>query len=380
MAIKFIDDSILTAIANAIRTKLSSSDTYKPSEMATAIGSISGGGITPTGTISITTNGTTDVTQYASANVQIPASAVDSGTKSINSNGTHDVVGYASASVSVPNSYSAGDEGKVVSNGALVAQSSDSVTQNGTVDTTLINSLTVNVSGGNDRIFTLSNSLTIDNYAEVASKILSLNKVLKAEILIEDTKLWQKMTLDTIGNGNAFVLDLKGERVWIDTSGFNTGNSTNAIKKITCDEDSDFVIALKGTASQALRSCKLLEEIHPKLLLALTGNYSSTWNQSGQALTYVRCVPNVLEYDFGFDNSSLLTDESIVSIANALKDGITGHSIKFHATPKARCNSIMGTVSQVTEGGVTYNLFTANAQGATTLTSFITTTKGWTLA
>lgn len=39
------------------------------------------------------------------------------------------------------------DEGKVVSNGALVAQTSDTVTANDTYDTTLINSLTVNVSG-----------------------------------------------------------------------------------------------------------------------------------------------------------------------------------------------------------------------------------------
>ena len=43
--------------------------------------------------------------------------------------------------------YSSADNGKVVSNGALVAQGSDTVTQNGTVDTTLISSLTVNVSG-----------------------------------------------------------------------------------------------------------------------------------------------------------------------------------------------------------------------------------------
>lgn len=55
---------------------------------------------------------------------------------------------YSPVVVNVPNSYAAGDEGKVVSNGALVAQTSDTVTQNGTVDTTLINSLLVNVSGG----------------------------------------------------------------------------------------------------------------------------------------------------------------------------------------------------------------------------------------
>ena len=74
-------------------------------------------------------------------------------TKSISSNGTYDASddnadGYSSVSVSVPNSYTAADEDKVVHNGALVAQGSDTVTQNGTVDTTLISSLVVNVSGG----------------------------------------------------------------------------------------------------------------------------------------------------------------------------------------------------------------------------------------
>lgn len=108
-----------------------------------------GGGITPAGTINISQNGTVDVTNYASANVAVPASAVDAGTKSITSNGNNqDVIGYAAVNVNVPNTYSASDEGKVVSNGALVAQGSDTVTQNGTVDTTLISSLTVNVSSG----------------------------------------------------------------------------------------------------------------------------------------------------------------------------------------------------------------------------------------
>lgn len=40
----FVDDSYLTATANAIRAKNNSTDTYKPSEFANAIASISGGG------------------------------------------------------------------------------------------------------------------------------------------------------------------------------------------------------------------------------------------------------------------------------------------------------------------------------------------------
>ena len=112
-------------LMNAIPATAASSDITSPKTamlsngiMTTGTGT---GGATPTGTknISISSNGTTteDVTNYASASI----------------------------TVSVPNSYTSSDEGKVVSNGALVAQTSSSTTTNGTIDTTLINSLSVNV-------------------------------------------------------------------------------------------------------------------------------------------------------------------------------------------------------------------------------------------
>ena len=115
MSRALITESYLTGIANAIRAKNGSSDTYTPPQMAAAIQAIPTGGITPTGTVNITQNGTHDVTQYASANVN------------------------------VPNSYAAGDEGKVVSNGALVAQTSRSITANGTYDTTTNDEVVVSV-------------------------------------------------------------------------------------------------------------------------------------------------------------------------------------------------------------------------------------------
>lgn len=123
---------------------------------------VSSGALVAQSSDTVTVNGTVDTTLINSLTVNVPQGTTPTGTKqiSIGANGTttEDVTSYASAqiTVNVPNSYAAADEGKVVSNGALVAQTSDSVTQNGTVDTTLINSLTVNVSGGGG----LSGSIT----------------------------------------------------------------------------------------------------------------------------------------------------------------------------------------------------------------------------
>lgn len=52
---------------------------------------------------------------------------------------------YTPVVVAVPNSYAAADEGKVVQNGALIAQGSATVTENGPVDTTEISAVTVAV-------------------------------------------------------------------------------------------------------------------------------------------------------------------------------------------------------------------------------------------
>lgn len=103
---------------------------------------------------------------YSPVNVAVPQTTVEA--LSVTENGTVTAPSgkaYSPVTVAVPNSYSAGDEGKVVSNGALVAQTSDTVTQNGTVDTTLINSLLVAIPGLQTATFaTVAQEMTLKDF------------------------------------------------------------------------------------------------------------------------------------------------------------------------------------------------------------------------
>ena len=104
--------------------------------------------------------------------------------KNVDANGTYnassdDADGYKKVVVDVPNTYAAGDEGKVVSNGALVAQGSASYTSNGTYDTTLVNEVEVNISGA-DEVGTLVAILQGTASGEVYCE--SLEKVVVVDV------------------------------------------------------------------------------------------------------------------------------------------------------------------------------------------------------
>lgn len=81
----------------AVAADVLSGKTFHLADGTQAVG-VNTGGITPSGTINITANGTHDVTSYASANVAVPGA---SGTINITANGIHDVTSYANANVNV---------------------------------------------------------------------------------------------------------------------------------------------------------------------------------------------------------------------------------------------------------------------------------------
>ena len=198
-----------------------------------------GGGGATLGEKSISANGVYNASSdsldgYSKVTVAVPASAVDSGTKQITQNGNgQDVVGYAAVDVAVPNSYSAGDEGKVVSNGALVAQTSDTVTQNDTYDTTLINSLTVNVSGGGGGLTTIaSGTFTGSNNSQDAGRqCFSIgNKMAKTDFYVniwakegedyprDDNYKWTTLTVICFKTFGSYDLASDGKKSFVSAS------------------------------------------------------------------------------------------------------------------------------------------------------------------
>lgn len=101
---KLYEENDIQAIADAIREKNGTQNTYFVSEMANAITSLptGGGGITPSGTKIINSNGQHDVTSYATAEVNVPIGIFPEGTKQITSNGEVDVTTFEKVNVNVP--------------------------------------------------------------------------------------------------------------------------------------------------------------------------------------------------------------------------------------------------------------------------------------
>ena len=123
----------------------------------------------------------------------------------------------------------------------------------------------------------------------------------------------------------------------------------------------------------AFTYCKKLETVNSSTPFGVKyiTNQASYYNPFFEcvALKEVRFERQVAATDWVFKWSPVLSDATLVSAANALTVG--SYTLTLHATAAARCAEIVGTVSD--------GVFTADSGGTTTLTEFITTTKGWSI-
>lgn len=125
--------------------------------------------------------------------------------KNITANGTYSAAddqanGYDPVIVDVPNTYTAGDEGKVVSSGSLVAQTATTYTANGTYDTTLNNSVTVNVASGSDFV-----SVTDFDYSTNYKSLLKSIAIPEGVTTISSLSFYGCSNLETLNLPNSLV-------------------------------------------------------------------------------------------------------------------------------------------------------------------------------
>ena len=207
MAEYIIQDSTLTGIADAIRAKTGGSAAMTPAQMATEIGSISGGSSITVEPLTVTQNGTTTA----------PSGKA-----------------YSPVTVNVPNSYTNSDEGKVVSGGSLVDQTFLLIEHGGTHDTTTVNNVFVDISPTTlltieDKLNSLTSNISSDLFDGLRTNLPAFGD------------LSAKLTA-------AVKYNFMGVRVLLNLFNYGSYNNENVIAGMAFDTDG----SLNGTVGAVL--------------------------------------------------------------------------------------------------------------------------------
>lgn len=151
-------------------------------------------------------------------------------------------------------------------------------------------------------------------------------------------------------------------------SAFDSINIPSVILDIDYSSCTEFTKTFSGNNIEGL---EIVVTGAPLDLSAVTKSDNLT-DLIGQNVKEIRFVPSSCKVSWKLPAPVKASDDTLISIANALDGTATGQTLTLYAPKKARCGEIVGTVT----GGI----FSIDAQGSMTLTEFITTVKGWTLA
>ena len=261
--------------------------------------------------LTVTENGTythTGHDGYDEVVVNVPQGSTPTGSINITSNGTTDVTNYASAVVNVANTYSNSDEDKVVHNGALVTQTSTTVTSNGTIDTTTNNEVVVNVSSeaAGENVLRY-NKVPNYTYRNVYDPSTTVNRQWRSNCIVGIPARSPYLVSCHLKIGNGIGIQT-GPTMFtgFNYSDFNLSNSNVGLVKmpllttITADDDLwDYFPNATILGPFAYAGCTALTTappIHPSL--GAIREYAFYFCESMQSITLPSTLRSIYEYAF----------------------------------------------------------------------------------
>lgn len=169
---------------------------------------------------------------------------------SVTANGTYSTVANDEVTVNVPNTYEASDNGKVVENGTLVPQSSMYITLDGTYDTTVISEVTVLTGGGGKTVFNgrIAPDGQIGNDGDVYVRSFPIPTGLTPVEFLESSGT-QYINTGIIANQGTDVkakIAYKGNNFIL---GCRTGSATSASKMLVISGSSQGMYCLKSDST-----------------------------------------------------------------------------------------------------------------------------------
>lgn len=237
--------ALFTAIANSLRSKTGGNGKIVADDFPAVIDGLSTGGITPTGTKTITENGSHDVTTFSTAQVNVPIPngyIKPSGTKTITSNGSHDVTSFAAAEVNVPVGIAPSGTKTITSNGThdvtnyasaqvnvpvgITPSGTKTITENGTFDVTNFANAAVNVPVPAQNIHTIPITLssTLGNGSNANQAVLTGHDFVKAHYSDEAFfAMWFPVDATTAAASGVAGMVYHGNRPMLTTKATNYG-------------------------------------------------------------------------------------------------------------------------------------------------------------